>query len=193
MGFYKYIRETWKKPQEGLGDIWKQRLIKWRREDATTRIERPTRLDRARSLGYTAKPGFVLLRQRVTRGGRKRAQFRAGRRSKHFRYKKIVDKSYQQVAEERAARKHPNCEVLNSYFVAKDGKNYWYEIILLDRAHPNVLADKKLAWVAEGQHKGRAHRGLTSSGKKSRGLLHKGKGAEHIRPSRTANLKVRKY
>ncbi len=54
MGMYKYIREAWKSPKETYvgGDLLKVRMIKWRREPVVVRIDRPTRLDRARSLGY---------------------------------------------------------------------------------------------------------------------------------------------
>ena len=34
--------------------------------------------------------------------------------------KKNLDKNYQLIAEERTSKKYPNCEVLNSYYVAKD-------------------------------------------------------------------------
>ena len=188
MGMYQYIREVWKKPHENLGNIWKERLIKWRQEPTTIRIERPTRLDRARSLGYRAKQGFVIVRQRVLRGGRQRPKITGGRRSKHSGRRSIVGKSYQWIAEERAAKKYPNCEVLNSYYVAQDGKCYWYEIILVDKAHPQILADKNLRWIAEKQHTRRVFRGLTAAGKRSRGILtHKGKGAEKLRPSLRAH------
>ena len=192
MGLYKYIREVWKKPKSSLGSLWTERLIKWRREESTTRIEKPTRLDRARSLGYRAKPGIIMIRQRVLRGGHKRPTIRAGRRSRNFGQRMDLDKSYQRVAEERASAKFTNCTVLNSYWVAKDGKYYWYEIILVDRTHPAIVSDKTLSWITEKQHKSRAFRGLTSTGRKNRGLRHKGKGAEHLRPSKTANFK-RKY
>jgi len=188
MGFYKYIRETWKQPKQNLGSLWKERLIQWRREPVTIRIERPTRLDRARSLGYKAKQGFVIVRQRVSRGGRQRPKIRKGRRSKHSRRRKIVGKSYQWIAEERSSKKYVNCEVLNSYYVAEDGKFYWYEIILVDKAHPQILADKNLRWIAEKQHTRRVFRGLTAAGRRSRGLLtNKGMGAEKLRPSLRAN------
>jgi large subunit ribosomal protein L15e len=185
MGLYKYIRELWKKPKENLGDLWKERLIQWRREPATVRLERPTRLDRARSLGYKPKQGFIVVRQRVARGGRQRPTIRAGRRSKHFGRRKDLGMSYQWVAEMRASKKYPNCEVLNSYYVGEDGKYYWYEVILIDRAHPQILADDNLANLAK--KRGRAERGLTSASRKSRGLRHKGKGAEKIRPSLRAH------
>jgi len=187
MGFYKYVREAWKKPKENMPELWKQRLKKWRKGPTTVRVKRPTRIDRARSLGYKAKPGFIVVRHRISRGGRMRPKIRAGRRPKHNRRKLILSKSYQQIAEERANRKYPNCEVMNSYWVAEDGKHYWYEIILVDRAHPAVITDKDKGWITMPQHKGRAGRGLTSAGRKSRGLRHKGIGSEKTRPSLRAN------
>jgi large subunit ribosomal protein L15e len=193
MGMYQYIRGIWKKPKESLVDIWKKRLLEWKNQDVTVRIERPTRIDKARSLGYKAKQGFILVRQRLDRGGRQRETIRKGRRSKHFGRRKNIDKSYQSVAEERAARKYPNCEVLNSYYVGEDGDCFWYEVILVDRNHPQVLADPKINWLFRNKHKGRVFRGLTSAAGKSRGLRHKGKGAEKLRPSRTADIKRRKY
>lgn len=183
MSVYKYIREAWKKPKHRLGALWQQRLIKWRREPVTVRINRPTRLDRARSLGYKAKPGIIVVRQRVNRGGKQRPKFKGGRRSKHMRRRMVLAKNYQQIAEERANKKFVNCEVLNSYEVAKDGRFYWYEIILVDKSHPAIKSDKNLKWLSEKQHTGRVYRGLTSTARKSRGLRKKGKGAEKIRPS----------
>lgn len=181
MGIYKYIREAWKKPKTTLKEVNKERLILWRKENTTVRIERPTRLDRARSLGYRAKQGIIVVRQRVKRGGRMREQFKSGRRPKHMRRKKIVAKGYQQISEERASKKFVNCEVLNSYPVGQDGLYYWYEIILVDQYHPQILKDKQLQFITF--QRGRAERGLTSAGRKSRGLRKKGMGAEKIRPS----------
>ncbi len=167
MGVYQHIRELWKKPRSNFIELMKQRFIEWRREPATVRIERPTRLDRARSLGYKAKPGIIIVRQRVLRGGRMRPKIRKGRRPKAMRRKKIVAKSYQWICEERAARKYPNYEVLNSYFVGKDGKYIWYEVILVETSHPAIKADKNLSWITSNKHKGRVFRGLTSAAKKS--------------------------
>jgi len=194
MGTYKYIREIWKNPKENLGDIWQKRILEWKKENVTVRIKRPTRLDRARSLGYKAKQGFLIIRQRVYRSRRQRPTIRHGRRSKHFGRRIDIDKSYQSIAEERAAKKYVNCEVLNSYYAGEDGNYFWYEIILIDRSHPQIIADPRINWIFKSKHKGRVFRGLTSAAKKSRGLRsNKGKGAEKLRPSRTANLIRRKY
>lgn len=185
MGLYQHLKATFQSDE--FKKIMSKRLIKWRREPSTVRIQRPTRLDRARALGYKAKPGFVVVRQRVMRGGRKREKIRKGRRSKHFRRVKILSMNYQHVAERRAALKFPNLEVLNSYFAAKDGKYYWFEIVMVDKSHPAIMADKNVSWTSEPQHNRRVFRGLTSAGRRSRGLMSKGRGAEKLRPSLRAH------
>ena len=178
MSMYKYIRKLWKKPKAEMPELWRARLIKWRKEPSTVRLKRPTRLDRARSLGYKAKQGYLIVRQRVLRGGHRRPTIRKGRRPKHSRQSMVLNKSYRQIAEQRANKKYPNCEVLNSYWVAEDGMFYWYEVVLVDKAHPVIQADKNINWISDRQHKRRVYRGLTSAGRKSRGLRNKGKGAE---------------
>lgn len=176
MSLYKHLRETWQKNRDELERTY---TIEWRKEPATLRLEHPTRLDRARSLGYKAKQGFFIVRQRVDSGGRMRPTIRSGRRSKHNRRFMVLDMNYQAVAERRAVAKYANCEVLNSYQVGTDSKHFWFEVILVDRAHPQVLGDKNASGVAK--QRGRAQRGLTSANRKSRGLRHKGKGAEKVR------------
>src|SRR3989344_2924482 len=99
MGYYKYIKELWKKPRENMPELWKERLLLWRQEPVTMRIENPTRIDRARELGYKAIQGFVLVRQRVSRGGRMRPQIRKARRPRTQRHKKILSLNYQRIAE----------------------------------------------------------------------------------------------
>ena len=177
MSMYKHLKELWKRPRENLGEIQSKRLLQWRKESSTVRMDKPTRLDRARALGYKAKQGYIVVRQKVNRGGRMRPKITGGRRSKHMRRRKIVGKNYQWIAEERANRSYTNCEVLNSYFVGKDKDNYYYEVILLDKAHPVIKKD--FPWLAD--NKRRVFRGLTSAAKKSRGLRNKGVGAEKVR------------
>ena len=185
MGLYKYVKNAWKKQDQEFLLMHRKRLTAWRIENSTVRIERPTRIDKARSLGYRSKNGVIMVRQRVDRGGRMRPSIRSGRRSAHNFQRKILSKNYQQIAEERANESYPNCEVLNSYFVGKDAIYEWYEIILLDRAHPEILKDPIYKNVVSTS--GRAYRGITSAGRKGRGLRRKGLGAEKIRPSNRAN------
>ncbi|MGB9714615.1 MAG: 50S ribosomal protein L15e [Candidatus Bathyarchaeales archaeon] len=185
---YKYIAEAWSKPEKSFVDeLMRQRLIEWRRQPAICRIEKPTRLDRARKLGYKAKQGFVVVRVRVRRGGLRKQRPKAGRRPKRMGVKKFKPaKSLRLIAEERAARKFPNLEVLNSYWVGEDGRSKWFEILMVDPSHPAIKADKDINWICQKQHRGRVFRGLTSAGKKVRSLRRKGKGAEKFRPSKKA-------
>jgi large subunit ribosomal protein L15e len=192
MGLYKHVRNLWKKPKENLGDVWKEHLIEWRREPVTVRLLRPTRIDRARSLGYKAKPGFIIVRQKVMRSRRKREDRAGGRRPKTSRILQVVNKNFKWIAEERANKKFPNLEVLGSYYLAEDGNYHWYEIIMVDPENPSIKADKNISWISGSAHKRRVFRGITSSGRVSRGLMNKGKGAEKMRPSMTANLKKRR-
>ena len=185
MGYLKYIKKLWLKPKAEYKETYKANMVQWRKEPVTVRIEHPTRIDRARELGFKAKQGFVVVRQRVKRGGKMRQQFAGGRRSKNFSRKHVVHLNYQTVAERRANRKYVNCEVLNSYWVGKDGLSYWYEVILVDKHHPVVKTNKDLKWITNAN--GRAFRGQTSAQRKSRGLYNKGKGAEKVRPSLRAN------
>ena len=53
----------WKTNSEEL----KSRAVGWRKELSIHRINKPSRLDRARRLGYKAKQGIVVIRARVGR------------------------------------------------------------------------------------------------------------------------------
>lgn len=190
---YKYVAKAWKRPEASfVKDLMWQRLIEWRKQHAIIRVERPTRLDRARKLGYKAKQGFVVARVRVRRGGLSKTRPKAGRRQKRMGVAKFKPaKSLRLIAEERAARKFPNLEVLNSYWVWEDGRFKWFEVVMVDPSHPVIQSDKDVNWICEPAHHGRVFRGLTSAGKEVRGLHHKGRGAEKIRPSRVASYKRR--
>jgi len=170
-GFYHYIKEAWKKPDS---KVLRERMISWRKSSVITHVEKPLRLDRARSLGYKDKKGFVVVRVRIRRGGHKRTRPRKGRRSKRMHIRKTLKMSYQWIAESRVQRKYRNLEVLNSYLIGKDGENYFYEVILVDPQMPEIKNDPVMKWVGNPESRGRVFRGLTSAGKKSRGLRKKG-------------------
>ncbi len=197
MGFYKYIRGAWKKPLTRktkvrekneakqndersssidfassdfeLHSLLRERARRWRKENVVVRLEKPTRLDRARSLGYKAKQGFVVARVRIKKGGRRRHTIRKGRKPTKVGLRHYTpERSKQTIAEGRVARKFLNLEVLNSYYVGEDGKYNYYEVILVDPDHPAIKSDRKISWVANQRR--RVFRGLTSAAKKSRGL-----------------------
>ena len=186
---YRYMAASFRQTLGDEGDqLRHERLLHWRRETTVTRLERPTRLDRARAIGWRAKGGYVLVRVRVRRGGQRHRAIIAGRRPKRKGILRMtLAKSLQRIAEERAQKHYPNLEVLNSYWVGEDGKEKFYEIVLVDPVHPEILADPKINWIANPAQTGRVFRGLTRAGKEGRGLRWKGKGTERMRPSRQRN------
>jgi large subunit ribosomal protein L15e len=188
--YYAYVRDAWKDPDNTyVRELRWERLQEWRKEGSVTKIRRPTRIDRARSLGYKAKQGIVVARVKVRRGGLRKARYIRGRRTQRMGKNKISGgMSIQRIAEQRADRKFPNMEVLNSYWVGDDGKSKWYEVILVDPNHPVIKSDKNLNWICNNTHKGRAQRGKTSAGRKGRGMMTRGTGTEKTRPSLRSNL-----
>lgn len=138
----------------------KEFKINLRKEPTVIRVEHPSKPAKARMVGYKAKTGYVLVRVKIKKGGRKRHQVHQGRKpSKSGITGFSTSKSLQLIAEERAAKKYPNLEVLNSYYVTADGTQKWFEVIL------KSMPEKR----------GRVFHGLTSAGTRMRGLLHKGK------------------
>ncbi|WP_455278010.1 50S ribosomal protein L15e [[Eubacterium] cellulosolvens] len=128
----------------------RQFAFEWRREPAIMRVEKPTRIDRAKRLGYKAKQGFVVIRARIRRSGARKKRPSSGRRQKAMGVTKIKwNKSLQQIAEGRVARKYPNMEVLNSYFLWADGKYFWTEVLLIDPHHPSVMNDSQVNWISK--------------------------------------------
>jgi large subunit ribosomal protein L15e len=182
---YGHIADAWKQPKQGeTRQVNWERMVEYRRGESFVRVDKPTRLNRARALGYKAKQGFVMVRAKVRKGSLRKRAINKGRRAKRKGITKITTgKNSQRIAEERTAKRFPNLEVLNSYWVGEDGRSKYYEVILVDTHHPVILSDPRINWIAGRAHKGRAFRGLTSAGKRGRGLHNKGIGAEKHRPS----------
>ncbi|MFH1563602.1 MAG: 50S ribosomal protein L15e, partial [Nitrospirota bacterium] len=141
MSLTKYLRAAWKKPDV---KVLRARMIDWRKAGAISEVEKPLRLDRARALGYKAKKGVVVVRIKIKRGGHKKTRPNKARRTKRLHIRKNLRMNYKEIAETRVARKYTNMEVLNSYEVGKDGMNYFFEVILVDRSEPGILKDKQL-------------------------------------------------
>jgi len=170
MAAYKRIKKLWKK-RDSVKNTMKGRLIAWRRQHTVERVEKPTNLVSARSLGYKAKQGYAIARVKIGKGGRRREADRRGRKPSkaglvHFTH----GKSLQWIAEEKAQRRFPNMEVLNSYLAGEDGQYEFYEIILADPNHSNIKNDPNMKWLCNPANRRRVIHGLTSSGKKARGL-----------------------
>ncbi|MBU1135982.1 MAG: 50S ribosomal protein L15e [Nanoarchaeota archaeon] len=171
---YSYIKKS-------IRENLKEKLVDWRKSRAVEKIDKPTDIGRARNLGYKDKKGFVVVRVRIIRGGRKRPRPKKGRRSKRMTVRKTLKMNYRWVAEQRASKKFSNLEVLNSYNIAKDGINYFFEVIMIDKNRPEIKNDKVMNWICSGKNNKRVFRGLTSAGKKSRGLRNKSRELK-IRP-----------
>lgn len=111
----------------------------WRREPSVVRVEQPVRLDRARSLGYKAKQGYIVLRVRVRKGGFQKPRPRAGRRPKAIgvtRHK--VNVSMREEAIARAMKFYPNLKPLGAYPLVGDSLYRWFEVVAVDPQHPAV-------------------------------------------------------
>ncbi|BCS92052.1 50S ribosomal protein L15e [Metallosphaera javensis (ex Sakai et al. 2022)] len=168
---YSFMATTWAS-EEWKKTVIRQRLVEWRNQNTVTRIEKPTRLDRARALGYKAKQGIIVARVKVEKGGMDKQRPNSGRRPKRMGvYGFSPAKSLQFIAEEKAARKFPGLEVLGSYYVAEDGKYKYYEVILVDPHNPVIMSDPQFSWLKNPANRGRVFRGLTSAGRRTRGLL----------------------
>ncbi|EEB08748.1 60S ribosomal protein L15 [Schizosaccharomyces japonicus yFS275] len=180
MGAYKYLEELAKKKQSDV-NLFLSRVRAWeyRQLNVIHRASKPSRPDKARRLGYKAKQGYVIYRIRVRRGGRKRPVPKGQTMGKPVN-QGVSELKYQRslrcTAEERVGRHCANLRVLNSYWVNQDATYKFYEVILVDPNHKAVRRDPRINWICNAVHKHREARGLTSIGKKSRGI---GKGHRH--------------
>ncbi len=155
LSFYKQIAKIWKNPKENLGEVLKNRLIQWRKENTIVKVSKPTRINRARSVGYKAKQGYVIARVKIGKGGRRRKYYgRRGRKPSkmgltHFTH----GKSLQKISEEKAQRRFMNTNVLGSYLAGEDGQHKWFEIIMVDTSHKNIIKNKSTRWVTFASNK----------------------------------------
>jgi large subunit ribosomal protein L15e len=138
MGMYKYLTQSWDDREKNeLERYLRNMSTKWRREPTVHRVGFPTRLDRAKALGYKAKQGYVVVRVRVRKGGARKPRPRAGRRQKALgvtRYTRAL--ALKHIAEMRAKKRFPNLRVLSSYYVWEDGSHRWFETIMRDPHNP---------------------------------------------------------
>jgi large subunit ribosomal protein L15e len=191
---YSFQSENFLIVKEEMKGVVRDRMTEWRASGTVERISTPSKLARARALGYKAKPGFVTVRVKVNRGGLHKAKIMGGRRPKRYGYNKLTHgKSEKWIAEERAQNRYPNLVLLNSYYLAEDGKHKFYEVMFVDPTHPSILNDKNLKWTADKTQKGRVYRGLSTAGRKARGLATKGKGSVKSRPSIRAKGRLRRH
>lgn len=143
---YSLMRKIWRERNEELIKSLRRKAIEWRKEKSIIRVNRPLRLDRARSLGYKAKQGFIVLRVRVRKGGFSKPRPRSGRRPKALGViKHKVNVSLKEEAINRVSRKYVNMHVLGAYEIFRDAKYAWYEVVLVDPNHPSIKSSRNIS------------------------------------------------
>lgn len=203
MGAYKYVEELYKKKQSDvLRFLLRVRCWEYRQKNVVHRASQPSRPDKARRMGYKAKQGYLVYRVRVRRGGRKRQVAKGqtyGKPKTHGVAKLKHERNLRSIAEERVGRRCGNLRVLNSYWVNEDSTYKYFEVILVDPFHPAIRNDPRIQWICNPVHKHRELRGLTSAGRKARGigkghLFNKVKGGSRYASWKRRNtLSLRRY
>merc|ERR1711872_315557 len=157
MGAYKYVNELWRKKQSDvMGFFLRARTWQYRQLSRVHRASQPTRVEKARRLGYRAKQGFVIYRVRVRRGSRKKPVAKGctyGKPTHHGINQMKFQRSPQSIAEERVGRKIGSLRVLNSYWVGEDSTYKYYEVIMVDPAHTAIRRDPRIQWICEAKQK----------------------------------------
>lgn len=131
MGAFKFIRKNERIIYTDR-ERRKELLMELSNAPIMYRFSRPTRLTRAKSLGYKAKPGYAIVRIRVGRGGSRRERPSHARKPSKAGVFFNFDINSKELAENRVNRVFSNMRVLGSYFLVDDGRHKWYEVILKD-------------------------------------------------------------
>ena len=103
---YKHIKDTFEKHEKGYQSQYWQRGIEYRKGKSIQRIEKPTKIYRARELGYKAKQGYAIVRARIRKGGMHKIRPKRGRKPRAMGVSKYTTgKNLRWSAEERVQRK----------------------------------------------------------------------------------------
>ena len=184
---YTFINELWRKKQSDvMSFLLKIRAWEYRNLPGIYRIKKPSRPEKARRLGYKSKQGFIIYRVRVRRGDRKRPVPKgntSGKPKNHGINQLKYSRNKRSMAEEKVGKMCGNLRVLNSYWINEDSTFKFFEVILVDPNHKCIKRDHKINWICFPNSKHRELRGITSAGKKYRGLRRKGHRANKARPS----------
>mmetsp|Transcript_29292 Transcript_29292/g.57317 ORF Transcript_29292/g.57317 Transcript_29292/m.57317 type:complete len:205 (+) Transcript_29292:46-660(+) len=193
MGSATFINEIWRnKKSDVMSFLLKIRAWEYRHLPSVYRIKKPSRPEKAKRLGYKTKQGFIIYRVKIRRGGRKKQVKKGitnGKPKNHGVNEKKFGRNKRSLAEEKVGKFCGNLRVLNSYWINQDSIYKYFEVILVDPFHKNIKRDQNVKWISSPTSKHRELRGLTSSGKKSRGLRNKGHKAVKSRPSKRAAWK----
>jgi large subunit ribosomal protein L15e len=197
------MNEIWRKKKTDIMSFLLQiRAWEYRQLPSIYRVSQPSRPEKARKLGYKAKQGFIIFRVKIRRGNRKKPVKKGitnGKPKNHGINELKFKRNKKSLAEERVGKICGNLRVLNSYWINQDSIYKYFEVILVDPFHSNIKKNINYRWICCSVAKHRELRGLTSSGRKSRGLIRKGHSANKTRPSRRAvwkknnTLKLKRY
>jgi len=174
MGAAKYIAKTFQNEWKGVQDanydyalLMRKRAMDYRQEDvAVVKLEHPTNPVSAKSVGFKAKQGIIVVRVRVRKGTGTHHRPKNKRRPKRMGQAKLSRRvSTQAMAETKASKHFENMEALGSYKIAEDGKWHYFEVVLADREASTIKSDRQLAWLSKGGQRGRAERGKTYAGR----------------------------
>lgn len=174
MAFAQILREIHRKKQS---DIMKYMtrisLVEARQNEIVHRKEQPSFLERARTLGYKAKQGYSVWGVRIRKGDAIRSFSNGNTRGKCVnagihQIKPSLNK--QAEAEQIIGRQLGGLRLLGSYKIGQDARYHHYEVIMVDATHNAIRNDRKINWICDAVHKHREMRGLTSAGRKARGL-----------------------
>jgi len=127
-----YQDQTWIRLWKENAPELRERVVGWRKQNAITRIDKPSRLQRARRLGYKAKQGIVVIRMRVGTGGMRKQRPTGGRRPKHLGVTRIkADDDMKTVAERRVLQMHVKKELDLIIFLLVLGLHYFFHLLHL--------------------------------------------------------------
>jgi large subunit ribosomal protein L15e len=184
---YTFINEIWRKKQSDIMSFLLQiRAWEYRNLPGVYRIRKPSRPEKARQLGYKSKQGFVIYRVRIRRGNRKKPVPKgntSGKPKNHGINQLKHSRNKRSLAEEKVGKICGNLRILNSYWINEDSTFKFFEVILIDPSHRCIRTDFKINWICLPNSKHRELRGITSAGRKYRGLRRKGHRANKVRPS----------
>ena len=77
---YKYVKETFEEHDKSFQSSNWKRGVEYRKGRSVQRINRPTKIYRARELGYKAKQGYIVVRSKIRKGGAHKIRPKRGRK-----------------------------------------------------------------------------------------------------------------
>merc|ERR1711939_664559 len=174
MGALKYVEELHKKKQSDVLRFL-LRVRCWELRQLTSSTVLPAHLVRIRHAVWVTRPSKAML-STVSVSAVEVASAQCPRGATYGKptnqgvNQLKYQRSLKSTAEERVGRRCANLRVLNSYWINQDSTYKYFEVILVDPQHKAIRRDARINWIVNPVHKHRESRGLTATGKKSRGL-----------------------